>query len=186
MSGQETANSVAVLNTLLDDSPSSGSDQDGEDELQTSSIGPELSSVSAELDARWQGALFALHPKNPDAARHFCTSARELLVSILESWAPDSAIVSSGEMFERTPEGAITRRSRIRFVLGRSGIQDADLESFVEDDVKNVLTLFRDFNGATHGSAGRFNYRQLSTIKRRVEDAVRFLFRIGPLEEPPQ
>lgn len=37
--------------------------------------------------------------------------------------------------------------------------------------------MFHEFNDGTHGNAGRFNLRQLQAIKRRVEDAVRFVAR---------
>jgi len=53
-----------------------------------------------------------------------------------------------------------------------------ELEAFVEEDISNVVALFREFNSGTHGGAGRFTITQLTTIKRRVEDAIRFLHRI--------
>lgn len=40
---------------------------------------------------RWKGALFSLSPTNPDAAQHFCTSAREVLTSMLDIAAPDGS-----------------------------------------------------------------------------------------------
>lgn len=55
---------------------------------------------------------------------------------------------------------------------------DADLETFVEDDLENVIELFREFNDGTHGGAGRFDLRQLGSIKKRVEDAILFVYRI--------
>ena len=66
----ETANSTRVVNTLLGDAEKA----DDNRELAETFLTDELSSLSADLDQRWQGALFALSPRNPDAARHFCTS----------------------------------------------------------------------------------------------------------------
>ena len=173
----ETANSVAVLNALIGD----GATRDGsaiDVSLQSTEIGHELAEISPELDARWRGALFALNPSNPDAARHFCTSAREILSTILNVTAPDDEVLASNPGAERTPEGRVTRRARIRYCLDRRGASDPDLEAFVEEDLENVITLFRDFNDGTHGSAGRFDLAQLAAIKRRVEDAIVFLHRI--------
>jgi hypothetical protein len=48
----------------------------------------------------------------------------------------------------------------------------------VDDDLENVIELFRDFNDGTHGSAGRFDLPQLAAIKKRVEDAILFLHRV--------
>lgn len=45
----------------------------------------------------------------------------------------------------------------------------------VQADIDDVVNLFRTFNNATHGAAGRYDLRTLGTIKRCVEDALRFL-----------
>jgi hypothetical protein len=76
-SEQETANSLQVMNSLLD-SEKELLDQSG-GAFQGSGLTDELSSISSDLDARWRGAVFSLNPANPDAARHFCTSAREVI-----------------------------------------------------------------------------------------------------------
>lgn len=59
-------------------------------------------------------------------------------------------------------------------------MSDSSLEDFVEKDMNNVVQLFREFNDGTHGSSGHFTYQQLVAIKRRVEDAVVFLWSIIP------
>lgn len=53
------------------------------------------------------------------------------------------------------------------------------MEDFVEENIKNVLALFGEFNGGTHGTAGRFGLDQLQALKARVEDAIRFIHRIA-------
>ncbi len=175
LSEGEAANSVAVLNAL-DAEP--GQADPGNPALQETSLEGELAGISLDLDARWRGALYSLNPQNPDAARHFCTSSREILTGILEVAAPDSAVLEANPMADRTDDGRVTRRARVRFCLDKRGGYDAELAAFIDDDLENVITLFREFNDATHGSAGRFDLPQLSAIKRRVEDAVRFLHRV--------
>lgn len=49
--------------------------------------------VSEDLMNRWKGAVYALNPQNPDAARHFCTSTREIFTEFIEFKAPDNAVV---------------------------------------------------------------------------------------------
>ena len=173
----ETANSVAVLNALLDESASAQAEDDLAD-LQTTSIQNELAEISPDLAARWDGALFALNPSNADAARHFCTSAREILTTILELKAPLDAIKATPDGYEQTASGGVSRRARIRFCLERRGTPDPSLEEFVEEDIEDALALFRDFNDGTHGHAGRFDLRELTAIKKRVEDVILFLHRI--------
>ena len=66
---QEATNSVTVLNDLLDDDTANS--QADDDELKNSLIANELAHISPDLDNRWHGAIYALNPENPDAARHF-------------------------------------------------------------------------------------------------------------------
>jgi hypothetical protein len=166
----ETANSAHALNALLD--PTADVDAAG---LQETSISTELQQIEPDLDQRWRGALFALHPRNPDAARHFCTSARELLVGVLDHEAPDSHVLREMPNCEKRDDGRPTRRSKVQFLLVRRGRGDQALEDFVETDLDDVVSLFRVFNDGTHGRAGTFNLSQLVAIKQRVEGAIRFV-----------
>lgn len=170
----ETANSVGVLNALLDTSP----DIDDDPSLRAPSLAEELGAFSDDLVMRWQGALFALNPANPDAARHFCTSAREVLTLMLETSATDGDVLADDPDCSRTPNGTPSRRAKVRFLLARKGIVEQEFEDFVEADLDNVLELFRTFNDGTHGSAGKYTVRQLVAIRLRVESAVRFLHRV--------
>lgn len=175
LSEREAANSVEVLNALLADPAEPLAVAP---DLRETSLTRELSDISPELDQRWRGALFALDPRNPDAARHFCASSREILGRILEIEAPDAEVLRSLPTCPTTGEGKPTRRAKIQFFLQRKQMPDEDLEDFVESDLDNVVQLFDVFNEGTHGTAGTFDLPQLSVIKRRVEDAIRFLHRI--------
>jgi hypothetical protein len=171
----ETANSVEVLNALLGDQV----DRIAElPELRETSLTHELTDISPELNQRWRGALFALDPRNPDAARHFCASTREIFGTVLEVEAPDEEVLRSLPKCPTNQVGKPTRRAKIQFFLQRKGMLDEDVEGFVESDLNNVMSLFDVFNEGTHGAAGKFDLHQLSAIKRRVEDAIRFLYRV--------
>ncbi len=171
----ETANSVGVLNALLEEPKSDVADVD---DLRQTTLAGELSELSKDLDQRWRGALFALDPRNPDAARHFCASSREILTRVIETEAPDTTVLGAFPECPKTKEGRPTRRARVHFFLHRKGMLDDDLTDFVESDLENVVTLFNIFNEGTHGAAGTFTLRQLAAIKHRVEDAIRFLYRV--------
>lgn len=173
--GQENANSIAVINALLEETPLTDVVPPG---LQQSELHDDLRRISEDLDARWRGALFALHPHNPDAARHFCTSAREIINHILDLRAPDADVISVDPGCERTKENRPTRRAKIHFILSRRGIVSAELGDFVEEDIKNVLGLFQVFNSATHGAAGKYEMAKLVAIKKRVEGGIFFLSRL--------
>lgn len=171
----EAANSAATWNALADEADA---DDAIEGELRQSRITNELLEIDADLDARWRGALFSLSPSNPDAARHFCTSVRELFERMLTQAAPDAAVVAELPDYERTQQRSVARRARIRFCLVRSGRYLPEIRDFADTNLQNVIDLFSEFNDATHGSAGHFSIGQLQTIKRRVEDALLFLHNI--------
>ncbi len=172
---REDANNLDVMNALLSDEDTSKHEQF---EIEGTTIGTELTRISPDLDARWKGAIFSLNPHNPDAARHFCTSAREIFTQVLETKAPDDEVLATLPGCDRTDQGKPTRRSKIRYFLYRRGLNDSYLEEFVEQDMENIVQLFRVFNDGTHGSAGTFTYPQLVSIKRRVEDGISFLANI--------
>ncbi|MBK5223178.1 MAG: hypothetical protein JJE52_09945 [Acidimicrobiia bacterium] len=175
----ETANSVAALNALLGDPTTDPVKAEQVAALRSTVIGDELRSFDEDLDARWRGALFSLHPDNPDASRHFCTSARELLTSLLETVAPDADVLAADPNCARTPEGSVSRRARVRHCLDRRGGYEPALEEFIETDLDNVVSLFAEFNAGTHGNAGRFDLTRLTAIKLRVEGAIQFVSRIA-------
>lgn len=170
---EEAANSVYLLNAMDGDGASEG--EPNEDELRSPSMQAELAMFGQDLVNRWTGALFSLSPRNPDAARHFCTSAREVLIAIIDSSAPDDRVTAENPECPKTDKGVPTRRAKISYLLNRKGVEDESIESLVEEDVDNVLTLFRTFNDGTHGHSGRFTISQLNALRIRVESAIGFI-----------
>lgn len=168
----EAANSAAVSNLLL----GRGTD---DPELDSTGVIDELKEFSLDLDSRWRGALFSIHPNNPDAARHFCTSAREILVQILEISAPDDLVKSEFQDCRLTQEGRPIRRDKIRYLLERDSTHHESLGNFVDSDIDDVVGLFRVFNDGTHGDAGTLDISALRGLKGRVEGAIRFLATIA-------
>lgn len=146
--------------------------------LHETAITTELLDIDPDLDARWRGALFAFSPVNPDAARQFCTSAREVFARILDTNAPDQIVLAAEPNVKLTDDGRVQRREKIRYCLSRSGQESNELAAFVEEDVNEVMELFKLFNPATHGEAGAYDYVQLGRIETRVEGAIQFLHRI--------
>lgn len=169
----EAANSVYLANAL--DGDGDPEDDFTEDDLRAPSMEAELGHFGTDLSQRWVGALFALSPSNPDAARHFCTSAREVVITMLDSSASDREVKQHDPSCELTDAGAVTRRSKVSYLLRRHGVESVDVADAVEEDVANLLSLFRTFNEGTHGRAGRFSVTELSAIRTRVESAIRFV-----------
>ena len=172
---RDTANSVTVLNTLLGDN---GYPQVADGELTGTRIAESLTRFSTDLNDRWFGAVFALQPGNPDAARHFCTSAREIIADILNIEAPDAEVLARFPDCQVTEQGTPTRRAKVHYCLDRSGVADGALESFIDTNINDLSVLFKGLNAGAHGPAGRFSLPQLTAIKTRVEDAIDFICEI--------
>ena len=173
---QDTANSVTILNNLLGDGDSS---QVSYGELTSTKIAEELTSISTDLNDRWYGAVFALNPGNPDAARHFCTSTREIIAAILNIKAPDEDVFARFPNCQVTDLGTPTRRAKVLYCLDRGGLADEALEDFIDADIKDLSVLFKDLNAGAHGPAGKFSHSQLVAIKTRVEDTIAFVCEIA-------
>ena len=104
-----------------------------------------------------------------------------MLGKIIESAAEDKVVLSANPNAERTSNGVSHARGRVQFCLERRGTYDDTLVDFVENDINDVVALFQEFNDGTHGGAARFDLQQLTAIKKRVEDVVRFLYLNRPV-----
>lgn len=175
LSEKENANSIELMNALLGDE---NHYQGSAESLRNTNIGNELKNISGDLDNRWRGAIFSLDVRNPDAARHFCASSREIFTQILESGAPDASVLAMMPDCDKTASKKPTRRAKIKYLLHNKGMEELILEEFVEQDMENIVQLFRVLNDGTHGFTGVFDLHQLIAIKKRVEDGILFLSRI--------
>ena len=173
---RETANSAQVLNTLLDDS---GDPPQAAMDFTNTTITDSLVRVSPDLNNRWGGALFALNPNNPDAARHFCTSSREIIATILDLEAPNVEVLQCLPECQLTQQGTPTRRAKLQFLLQRQGKADDALELFADANISDVVNLFPLLNAGAHGPAGEYSIAQLSAIKNRVEGAIEFICEVA-------
>jgi len=125
LSERETANSLEVTNRILGDQNAGDTPAN---EIENAELLDGLRRISPDLDDRWKGAVFSLNPQNPDAARHFCTSAREIITQILEIKAPDADVFSLLPDCDKTDRGNPTRRARIKYFLHRQGMTEDTLE----------------------------------------------------------
>lgn len=176
LSERESRNSLNVMDALLSDTATENSILSDQEDT---SIVECLQALSEDLCNRWKGAVFSLNPANPDAARHFCTSVREVFTEILERTAPDSDVITSDPNCQRTQQGKPTRKAKIVYLLRQKGINDEAMGNFIDVDIKNIVDLFYVFNEATHGAAGKHAFGKLQAIKRRVEDGIMFLANIA-------
>lgn len=166
---EENANNLEVANIVVNN------EEKNEEYLEGDEISDKLRNISLDLDARWKGAVFSLNPNNPDATRHFCTSAREIVTQLIDNSIDDKSVLEKYPDCEKTDRGSVSRRAKIKYKLHEKGITDNDIEDFISNDTENVLELIFELNGGTHGNAGKFSISQLKVIKKRVEKSINFL-----------
>lgn len=171
---QENANNLVVANTL--NNPNDTAEIEGS--LNDSMIGDKLKILSPDLNDRWNGALYSLNPKNPDATRHFCTSSREIFTDIFDNYAHDEEVFNMFPNCDKTERGNATRRWKIKYFLNKKGIELKGAEEFIDNDIDNILELYHILSDGTHRYAGRYTFIQLKAIKKRVEDGILFLCNI--------
>ncbi len=149
-----------------------------ENTIEDIEIGNKLQLVSEDLNNRWKGAVFALSPQNPDAARHFCTSAREIFTEFVELKAPDAKVFEFNPNCQKTDRGNATRREKIRYMMRNVDTTERVID-FAEADITNILELFHILSDGTHGEAGRYEFDKLLQVKKRVEQGIIFLCEIS-------
>lgn len=174
LSEREASNSAVVAETLVADEPIALT------AIEDTGILDYLQGFSQDLCDRWKGAIYALNPANPDASRHFCTSAREIFSEILDKWADNKDVLAANPACELTPnKTGPSRRAKIRYFLNRKGADTPEMLGFVEKDIDDILQLFHVFNEATHGAAGKHGFTKLLNIRQRVEGGIMFLAAIA-------
>lgn len=164
---QEQAHSLITANAVLNDTVCDETGTDVE-------ISEKLGAISIDLMNRWKGAVFSINPQNPDAARHFCTSARELFTEFIEMMAPDHSVFEFNPHAEKTERGNATRREKIKYMMRNTDMDDCIAE-FADADISNIVELFSVLSNATHGAAGKYEFQKLVQVKHRVERGVNFL-----------
>ncbi len=171
---KEQANSLIATNRLFDNT----APDEIEEDIEDVAISDKLEVVSDDLMNRWRGAVFALNPKNPDAARQFCTSAREIFTEFIEMKAPDKSVFSYNPNAAKTERGNATRKEKIKYMMHDKGMDDSVID-FAEADITNILELFHVLSDGTHGEAGRYKFDALVQVKRRVQQGINFLCAIS-------
>ncbi len=167
---REAENSAEVADAFVSEEPKAP-----EGAQEDTGILEYLAGFSQDLCDRWKGALFALNPSNPDAGRHFCTSVREIFNEILSRWASDEDVRQADADCELTQQGTPSRRAKIRYLLRKKGADSPEMLGFVDKDIEDILQLFKVFNEATHGEAGRHGFAKLQNIRKRVDGGIMFL-----------
>ncbi len=167
----EDANNLELSNVVLNNYEVENADI----ELDESNISEKLIKISTDLDNRWKGALFSLNPNNPEAARHFCTSTREILKVLIDDSIKNEEVVANNPQCAKTDNGTPTRKEKIKYAMNKKGISNELIIEFTNSNIDNTVSLIGELSNGTHGHANRYSLNQLKSFKKRFEDSINFV-----------
>ncbi|MEW5800264.1 MAG: hypothetical protein AB1728_14795, partial [Bacteroidota bacterium] len=146
------------------------------EEINSSTFEKAIVSLNPSFANVWYGALQSIETENPEKARHFLVSLRELFTRILKALAPDEKIRKWSNDASLYQNDKPTRKARILY-LNRE-INSTELSSFIEKDIDSILEFWTILQKGTHSIDFKLTDRQLNGIKLRFESTVKFLIDI--------
>ena len=167
----ENANSLELGNVVLNKSEI----EDSEESFNELNISDKLIKISPDLNNRWKGALFSLSPDNPEAARHFCTSTREILKVLIDDGIKDKDVINNNPKCEKTKNGTPTRREKIKYAMSKKGISNELIIEFTDNNIENIVSLINELSNGTHGHSNKYSLNQLKLFRKRFEDSINFV-----------
>jgi hypothetical protein len=136
-----------------------------------------LSERDPDLLIPLAGARGALRSTNPDRARYFSSSLRELFMQVLHRLAPDQAVQRWTSNPDHYDKGKPTRRARLLYICRR--INSGDFSAVVEADVSATLKFLGLFQGVTHQVRSDLSEDQLHAMFARMIGLLQFLLTIN-------
>ena len=167
----ENANSLELGNVVLNKSEI----EDSEESFNELNISDKLIKISPDLNNRWKGALFSLSSDNPEAARHFCTSTREILKVLIDDGIKDKDVINNNPKCEKTKNGTPTRREKIKYAMSKKGISNELIIEFTDNNIENIVSLINELSNGTHGHSNKYSLNQLKLFRKRFEDSINFV-----------
>ena len=146
-------------------------------EEETSICASLLKGVDPALARPYEGARDVLYGTNPDRARHFLSSQRELWNHLLRIIAPDEQvqewIPKDGK--DLLHEGKPTRKARILYLC--RDLNHDSLTEFVVRDTHALVTLVNLFN-RVHQLEPKLSDQQLRALQLRSDSWLTYILQI--------
>ncbi len=120
-----------------------------------------------------KGAERALDSNNPDRARHFGTSLRELFNHVLRQLAPAPKVEDWTNDENHYHNGRPTRRARILYISRKT--KSNSFKDYLHSDVKSVLEFTSLFHGITHKKISGYSKQQLRGMLTKMRGTLHLL-----------
>jgi hypothetical protein len=123
------------------------------------------------------GARGAVSSPNPDRARHFCVSLRELIGHVLRQLAPDDQIKAWTQDSSHFDKGRPTRRARLEYLYSLVAVDS--LRTFVSSDIRAALDLIDLLSNGTHVVDLGTDATALTILLNRAEGVLSLLITLN-------
>ena len=136
-----------------------------------------LEAVDPDLARPYAGARDALRGTNPDRARHFLSSLRELWNHLLRQIAPDKQVLEwiPKDDKELLYKGKPTRKTRILYLC--RDLNHDPLTDFIAHDTRAFVTLVESFN-RIHQLELKLSDQQLRALLLRTDSWLTYILQI--------
>jgi len=133
--------------------------------------------IHSNLFRVWQGAIEALRSNNPDKARHFAVSMRELFREVMHRLAPNDAVHewSTNPTTDFDDQGNPTRGGRIRYIF--RNVSQAPLSEFAKQNIRTVLTFVDALQPETHLIESRLDEKQSLALRNYAETSLQLILK---------
>ena len=151
--------------------------QISEIEVEASMCIPLLEAVDPDLAKLYTGARAALRGTNPDRARHFLSSLRELWSHLLRQIAPDKQVLEwiPKDGKKLLYKGKPTREARILYLC--RNLNNGPLSDFIKTDTHAFIELYNVFN-RIHKLNPKLSDQELRALQLRTDSWLTYTLQI--------
>jgi hypothetical protein len=136
-----------------------------------------LLELDPDLVNLWQGAKEAINSDNPDNARHFNVSLRELFTHVLHKLAPDKEIKSWSANPDDFKDGRPTRDARLRYIYRE--VDDDSFGILIKKSISFSKELMDFLNRSTHKPRINMRDMQFRVIMINIELLISQLIEVS-------
>lgn len=136
-----------------------------------------LREVNISFEKAYVGACESLESRNPDKARHFFASLRELWNHLLRELAPDEIVINwvPSEKSHFLHKGKPTRPARLHYIC--RNINNGFFVDFVDKDTKAFIEYYNIFQ-RVHELDTDISNEQLQTLLLRTQSWLMYILKI--------
>lgn len=139
---------------------------------ETASLPNQIGAINPLLVKSYLGVLGAFNGRGADYVAHCSVSGRRLLESTVEELAPDKDVLAHNPQAERGPDGKITRRAKLRYIMRGLASSSKDYVKMTEGLINLILGTWYPMNDGVHKLDSDLGHEHLRSLICQIEWAL--------------